>query len=104
MLLSSSSADFTDSMRVSIEPVGVIRSGFEGSDILIYPEFQSYLSELIPNETILIVLMGETGFHKLNIVRTNMVNIKGNFIRLDTTIEENALVLDIYREKELIKG
>ena len=91
-------------MQLRIDPIGVVRGGFEISDILIYPGFEKYLKELTPDEAILIFLLEKKGVHQVNIMSATLLKINGNFLRLDTKLPDNSLVIDIYSEKELLKG
>ena len=91
-------------MQLRIDTIGVVRGGFEVSDILIYPEFEKYLKELTPDETILIFLLEKKGVHQINIMSATLIKINGNFLRFDTKLPNNSLVIDIYTEKELLKG
>jgi len=91
-------------MQLRIDPIGVVRGGFEVSDILIYPESEKYLKELAPDETILIFLLEKKDIHQVNILSATLLKINGNFLRLDTKLPDNSLVIDIYTEKELLKG
>ena len=91
-------------MQLRIDPIGVVRGGFEVSDILIYPEFEKYLKEFTPEETILIFLLEKKGVHQVNILSATLLKINGNFLRLDTKLPDNSLVIDIFTEKELLKG
>lgn len=91
-------------MHLRIDPIGVVRGGFEVSDILIYPEFVKYLNEFTPDDNLLIFLLEKKGIHQVNILSATLLKMNGNFLRLDTKLPDNSLVIDIYTEKELLKG